>query len=171
MLFYAVADIDEDLRTRAKLGGDVIEQGTTLQFPHGVIAQRIDDVRNIDLFFGARAYQVNKALVQHIKELYQLYPAVGNGPAIRSDVHLDRKYRGNLNSKGERLVQACRSEQSGVANGDPGVEAASVNPSPSVSSTIAAPPAMRAQTTSATIAPATSPGPSGEPPPPPTGKP
>jgi len=62
MLFYAVADIDEDLRTRANLGGDVIEQGTTLQFPHGAVAQRIDDVRNIDLFFGARLYQVNKAL-------------------------------------------------------------------------------------------------------------
>jgi len=171
MLFYAVADIDEDLRTRSKLGGDVIEQGTTLQFPQGAIAQRIDDVRNIDLFFGARVYQVNKALVQHIKELYQLYQRsemdplfvqmftwTGNTGAILTVKVNDSFKPADLNNLELPMETA-------------GVEAASVNPSPSVSSTIAAPPAMRAQTTSATIALATSPGPSGEPPPPPTGKP
>jgi hypothetical protein len=37
--------------------------------------RRIDDVRNVDLHFGARVYQANKLLAQHIKELYRLYLA------------------------------------------------------------------------------------------------
>jgi hypothetical protein len=119
----------------------------------------------------ARVYQVNKALVQHIKELYQLYQRsemdplfvqmftwTGNTGAILTVKVNDSFKPADLNNLELPMETA-------------GVEAASVNPSPSVSSGIAAPPAMRAQTTSATIAPATSPGPSGEPPPPPTGKP
>jgi|SRR5579859_1384206 len=37
--------------------------------------RRIDDVRSVDLHFGARVFQANRLLAKHIKDLYRLYLA------------------------------------------------------------------------------------------------
>jgi hypothetical protein len=66
-------EMTQELATLEACCGGPKTQETILGELKNSAARRIDEVRQIDLSFGARVYQVNRTLVQHIRGLYQLY--------------------------------------------------------------------------------------------------
>jgi hypothetical protein len=63
----------EKLKELDSRGGELEMKETSAKELVKYANDRIEDVRSVDLAFGARVFQVNRTLVQHVKALYQLY--------------------------------------------------------------------------------------------------